>query len=166
MPTRTDLEGYAGETASALIQLGAIVLAGGHDPRVASAAGHAGVAYAMTGLMRALPIHAARGQCYLPADIGAAHGLDRQTLQRGQATPELLMALADLRAIARDHLARAMPDIAALPAALRPAFLPVALVGPALDRMDRPGYDPFSGRIDLSPLRRQWIIWRAAHRWR
>ena len=80
MPTQTDLEGYAGETSSALIQLAAIVLAGGHDPRVASAAGHAGVAYAMTGLMRALPIHAARGQCYLPADIGAAHGFDRQTL--------------------------------------------------------------------------------------
>ncbi len=165
MPTQTDLEGYSGETASALIQLAAIVLAGGHDPRVASAAGHAGVAYAMTGLMRALPVHAARGQCYLPADIGAAHGFDREMLVRGQATPELLMTLADLRRIARDHLATATPQIAALPASLKPAFLPVALVGPSLDRMDRPGYDPFSGRIDLSPLKRQWLIWRAARRW-
>ena len=58
-----------------------------------------------------------------------------------------------------------MPEIAALPSTLKPAFLPVALVGPALDRMDRPGYDPFSGRIELSPLRRQWTIWRAARRW-
>ena len=165
MPTVGDLEGYAGETSSALIQLGAIVLAGGHDPRVATAAGHAGVAYAITGLMRALPIHAARGQCYLPADIGAAHGFDRQTLMRGQPTVELLTTLADLRGIAREHLATAMPEIAALPVSLKPAFLPAALVGPALDRMDRPGYDPFSGRNDLSPWRRQWIIWRAAHRW-
>jgi 15-cis-phytoene synthase len=165
MPTQRDLEGYAGETSSALIQLAAIVLAGGHDPRVAAAAGHAGVAYAMTGLMRSLPVHSARGQCYLPADIGAAHGFDRATLARGQATPELLMMLADLRRVARDHLAGAMPEIAAAPAALKPAFLPIALVGPALDRMDRPSYDPFSGRVDLSPLRRQWILWRAAHRW-
>jgi 15-cis-phytoene synthase len=165
MPTQTDLEGYAGETSSALIQLGAIVLAGGRDPRVASAAGHAGVAYAMTGLMRALAIHAARGQCYLPADVGAAHGFDRETLARGQATPELMTVLADLRAIARDHLGRAMPEITALPESLKPVFLPVALVAPALDRMDRPGYDPFSGRIDLTPLRRQWIIWRASRRW-
>ncbi len=165
MPTRRDLEGYAGETASALIQLAAIVLAGGHDPRVASAAGHAGVAYAVTGLMRALPIHAARGQCYLPADIGAAHGFDRDTLARGKATPELLAVLAELRRIARDHLATAMPEIAALPPGLKPAFLPAALVGPVLDRMDRPDYDPFSGRVELSPLRRQWLLWRAARRW-
>ncbi len=166
MPSQHDLEGYAGETSSALIQLGAIVLSAGHDPRVAAAAGHAGVAYAMTGLMRALPIHAARGQCYLPADIGAAHGFDREMLARGTATPELMATLAELRQIARDHLGRAMPEIAALPAALKPAFLPVALVAPVLDRMERPGYDPFSGRIDLTPLRRQWIIWRAARRWR
>ena len=33
MPTLNDLEGYAGETASALIQLAAIILAGGHGPR-------------------------------------------------------------------------------------------------------------------------------------
>ena len=165
MPTQRDLEGYTGETSSALIQLAAIVLAGGHDPRLASAAGHAGVAYAMTGLMRALPIHAARGQCYLPADIAATHGFDRQTLSRGQATPELLRTLADLRQIARDHLGTAMPEITALPSTLKPAFLPVALVGPTLERMDRPGYDPFSGRSALSPLRRQWTIWRAARRW-
>jgi phytoene synthase len=148
-----------------LIQLAAIILAGGHDPRVATAAGHAGVAYATTGLMRALPIHAARGQCYLPADIGAAHGFDRKMLERRQATPELLATLADLRQMAREHLAEVMLQIAALPAALKPAFLPIAVVGPALDRMDRPGYDPFSARVDLTPLRRQWIIWRAARRW-
>ncbi len=165
MPSQRDLEGYAGETTSALIQLAAIVLAGGHDPRVATAAGHAGVAYAMTGLMRALPIHAARGQCYLPADIAAAHGFDRKALAKGQATPELLSMLADLRRVARNHLALAMPEIANLPQTLKPAFLPVALVGPLLDRMDRPDYDPFSGRVDLTPLRRQWIIWRAARRW-
>ncbi len=165
MPTRNDLEGYAGETSSALIQLAAIVLAGGHDPRVAGPAGHAGVAYAMTGLMRALPIHAARGQCYLPADIGAAHGFDRRTLGQARATPELKATLAALRQIARAHLDRAMPEIVGLPAALKPAFLPIALVGPLLDRMDRPDYDPFSGRIDLTPLRRQWILWRAARRW-
>ncbi len=165
MPTQRDLEGYAGETSAALMQLAAIVLAGGHDPRVAVAAGHAGVAYAMTGLMRALPIHAARGQCYLPTDIGAAHGFEREMLARGEASPELMATLAELRRIARDHLATAMPEIVALPAALKPAFLPVALVAPVLDRMDRPGYDPFSGRSDLSPLRRQWVLWRTARRW-
>ncbi len=165
MPTMVDLEGYAGETSSALIQLAAIVLADGDDPRVATAAGHGGVAYAMTGLMRAFPIHAARGQCYLPADIAAAHGLDRAVLTGGKATPELLSTLAELRAISRDHLARAMSEIATMPAAVKPALLPLALVAPALDRMDRPGYDPFAGHAELPLWRRQWILWRAARRW-
>jgi len=40
-----------------------------------------------------------------------------------------------------------------------PAFLPVALVRPALDRLAR--CDPFAS-AELSPWRRQWLIWRAA----
>lgn len=163
MPTLNDLEGYAGETSSALIQLGAIVLAGGRDPQVAGAAGHAGVAYALAGLMRAFPIHAARGQCYLPAELAAKHGFDRATLTDGSTTPALLATLADLRAVARRHLAIALEEIAGVAAALKPAFLPLALVGPVLDRMDRPGYDPFAAP-DLPLWRRHWIVWRAAGR--
>ena len=51
MPTLNDLEGYCGETSSSLIRLGAMILADGSDPGAADAAGHAGVAYALTGLL-------------------------------------------------------------------------------------------------------------------
>ncbi|MBN8918498.1 MAG: squalene/phytoene synthase family protein, partial [Rhizobiales bacterium] len=67
MPTVGDLEGYAGETASALLQLSALILLPDVG-RSGDLAGHGGVAIAMTGLMRAFPIHAARGQCYIPVD--------------------------------------------------------------------------------------------------
>ncbi len=40
---------------SALIQCGAMILVDGRDPGSADAAGHAGVAQAITGLLRALP---------------------------------------------------------------------------------------------------------------
>jgi len=76
MPSLNDLEGYAGDTSSSLIQLAAIVLAGGQDPGTAEAAGHAGVAYALTGIMRALPIHARRGQLFLPMGMIATRALD------------------------------------------------------------------------------------------
>ena len=42
-----------------------------------------------------------------------------------------------------------------------PALLPVALVQPALDRMERRGYQPFAP-IEMPQWRRQWILWRAA----
>jgi phytoene synthase len=62
MPTTGDLEGYLGETSSALIRLASLVLAGGQDPGGADAAGHAGLAYGITGLLRTLPWHSRRGR--------------------------------------------------------------------------------------------------------
>jgi phytoene/squalene synthetase len=47
--TRVSLEGYAGETASALIQLASLVLSPDEAPQSAEAAGHAGVAQAIAG---------------------------------------------------------------------------------------------------------------------
>ena len=163
MPSLNDLEGYAGDTASSLIQLAAIILADGRDPGTADAAGHAGVAYALTGLMRSLPIHAKRGQLYLPVAMIATRGLDTRTVFAAQATPELATLLADLRTIARQHLAEAERGIADLIPAVKAAFLPLALVRPYLERMDSDDYAPFAG-VEISPWRRQWILWRAARR--
>ncbi|HVY18904.1 MAG TPA: phytoene/squalene synthase family protein [Bauldia sp.] len=164
MPSLNDLEGYAGETSSALFQLAAIVLAGGHDPGTADASGHAGVAYALTGLMRSLPVHARRGQLYLPVSMIATRGLDTRALFAGRSSPELITLLADLRTIARQHLAEAERDIADLTLPVKTAFLPLALVRAYLDRMDRPEYDPFEAPAELPPWRRQWILWRSARR--
>jgi len=47
----------------------------------------------------------------------------------------------------------------ALPRAALPAFLPVALVRPSLDRAERG--DAFAP-AEISPWRRQWLLWRAA----
>ncbi|MFD0937094.1 phytoene/squalene synthase family protein, partial [Methylobacterium trifolii] len=49
MPRLNDLEGYCGETASALFRLASLVLGDGSEPGGAAAAGHAGVAYGITG---------------------------------------------------------------------------------------------------------------------
>ncbi|BCP53183.1 phytoene synthase [Kaistia sp. 32K] len=164
MPTLTDLEGYAGETASALIQLGALVLAGGQDPRTAEAAGHAGVAQALTGLMRALPYHARRQQLFLPADLMARHGVEAADIFVGKTTPALLRLLSELRATARRHLAAGRAALAGIDRVALPAFLPVALVEPTLSLMDRSDYAPFKTVIDPPQWKRQWWLWRAARK--
>src|ERR1700754_2124493 len=69
MPSRGDLEGYCGETAAAMIQLSAIILDPATAPGHAELAGRAGCAQAITGLVRLVPLHRARGQCYIPKDI-------------------------------------------------------------------------------------------------
>lgn len=163
MPDRAAFEGYAGNTASSLFQLAAIVLAGGRDPGSAAAAGHAGIAWALTGLMRALPVHATRRQLFLPSDVLAGHGLSTEDIFAGRTSPALMAALAELRALAREHLAKSR---AAEPETVAAAFLPLALVEPYLRRMERPGYAPFAGPIDLPQWRKQWFLWRAALRHR
>ncbi len=162
MPSLADLEGYAEETSSALIRLAAIVLGQGRDPGGATAAGHAGVAYALAGLMRAFPWHAARGQVYLPADLLARNGVTREDIVRGRGGPGVTYSLKELRALARIHLGKLNDLRATVPAAILPAFLPVALVEPYLSQMERRGYDPYRTIVTLSPLRRQWLLWRAA----
>jgi phytoene synthase len=160
LPTLNDLEGYCGETSSSLIRLGAMVLADGADPGAADAAGHAGVAYAVAGLLRAFPWHARRGQVYIPADMLARHGVVRDDIVSGRGGPGLIAALSDLRAVARRHLEQARRLRATVPAAARPAFRPLALVEPSLRLMERRGYDPFDAVIELAPWRRIWALWR------
>jgi 15-cis-phytoene synthase len=161
MPTLTVLDAYAGKTSSAMIGLACRLL----DPQadVAAVCAHAGRAYALAGLMRAFPLHAARGQLYLPLELLARHGAGPEDVFAGRATPALIAALADLRGIARSHFAAYRHASAALPPAVAPALLPLALVPAYLARLERLGGRPF--RVaDVPQWRRQWIMWRAARR--
>lgn len=161
--TLNDLEGYCGETSSALFRLAGIVLAGGRDPGGADAAGHGGVAWAMTGLMRAFPWTTRRGQLYLPpVDVLAEHGLSREDVVSGAGGPALDAALRVMRARARHHLREAEAALAAADPAIWPAFLPLAVVPLYLDAMDRRAYAPYETIVDAALWRRLWRLWRRA----
>jgi len=161
MPNLEALELYAAKTSSSLIELAARILLDGRDPATGELGRHAGIAYAIAGLLRAFPIHAARHQLYIPLDLMTRHRAQIEDVVAGRATVELRAALAELRLRARQHLTAAHELLGKMPESIAPAFLPVALVRPALARMERRSYRPFrlSG---LPQWRRQWILWRAA----
>lgn len=166
MPSVSDLEGYCGETSSVLFRLASLVLADGREPGGADAAGHGGVAFAIAGLLRALPWHLQRGQIFVPADIMARHGLDRDGTLAGTGDDEALdRALADMRALARDHLSKAQARISDLSPDARAAVLPLAIVPAYLARMESRGYSPRRTLVDLPQWRRLWTLWRASRRW-
>lgn len=164
MPTLHDLEGYAAETASALIRLACLILAEGSDPGAADAAGHAGLAYAFTGLLRAFPWHAARGQLYLPVEFLARHGATRDDVVMGRGGPGVRRALSDLRDETRAHLAASRALKGTITPVIAPAFLPVALVDAYLKRMERKDYDPLHTIVSVPQWQRQWVLWRASRR--
>jgi phytoene synthase len=162
MPSRTDLEGYCGETASAMIQLSALVLDKGAATGVSELAGHGGCAQAIAGLMRLLPLHRSRGQCYIPADVLSASGATVETIIEGKDGAAMGRVVSAMTALARDHLASFQRHAKSLPQSLRAAFLPVALVAAYLDAIDRKGARAAHQIADIPAWKRHWLLFRAA----
>jgi phytoene synthase len=159
--TIEELESYAAKTSSVLIELAARILSNGSDPGIGPLARHAGIAYAVAGLQRAFPLHAARGQLYIPVELLDQHRARPEDVFAGNTSPALRAALADMRHLARRHLNAAHELLAATPSALLAGLLPVALVRPTLKKLDRRRNNPFRP-MEIPQWRRQWIIWRAA----
>jgi phytoene synthase len=160
MGTLDDLENYAGKTQGALFAMAAEVL--GRPGTVGAAlTRHTGIAYSIASILRALPAHAARRQLYLPLELLERHGVNREDIFAAHGETPLRTALAELRAHARRHLTAARAELDVAAPEILPALLPAAIVGPALRRMERRGYEPFE--VDQMPgWRRQWWLWRAA----
>jgi phytoene synthase len=163
MARLADLEAYARKTSSALFALAAQILGGeglgGEGEGTPVVADAAGIALTIAGVLRAFPLHASRRQLYVPLELLERHGVEPQDIFAGRSSSNLRAAFAELQDIARSYLRAAHDQISSLPRAAQPAFLPVALVRPLLDRLAR--RDPFVS-VELSPWRRQWLIWRAA----
>lgn len=164
MPTRTDLEGYCGETAGAIIQLAAMMLDTREAPDFAALAGHAGCAQAIAGLLRLLPLHRARGQCFVPRDILAAAGTTPEEFVAGRNDASAGRAVSAMAALASEHFAAFHAQAHSLPASLRPAFLPVALVPGYLRAISRAGKGAFAGVADMPVWKRHWALFRTASR--
>ncbi|HWK66583.1 MAG TPA: phytoene/squalene synthase family protein [Rhizobiaceae bacterium] len=164
MPSRVDLEGYCGETASAIIQLAALILDRHSAPDQAELAGHAGCAQAIAGLLRLLAIHRARGQCYVPRDILSAAGTSPEEFISGGSPAAARRAIEAMIALANHHLGAFREGARRLPADLRPAFLPVALVPAYLDKLAGDPDRALRIPADISEVRRHWIMFRTAGR--
>ncbi len=163
MESRAALEGYAGETASALIQLASLILDPGNAARSAEAAGHAGVAQTVAGTLLMLPIHRRRGQVYLPADLLAATGLTPEALLAGSDKAAAARAIEAFAGLGREHLAKARAA-GGVSLGNRPAFLPVALVPHILRAAEKAGADALDHSLQPAQWRRQWWMWRALRR--
>ncbi|MFS8121043.1 phytoene/squalene synthase family protein [Rhizobium sp. BR 250] len=157
---RNALEGYAGETASALIQLASLVLSAEDAAASAEAAGHAGVAQAMAGMLLLMPLHRRRGQVYIPADMLSAAGLDRETFLEGEDRQRIGIAIEIFATHALDHIEKARR--AKIAKTVFAAYLPVALSGPVIAAVRKAGAGVFDGDLQLSQLRRQWLLAKAS----
>ncbi|MBQ0999552.1 phytoene/squalene synthase family protein [Streptomyces sp. RK62] len=159
-PTYADLRAYMHGSA-AVIGLQMLPVLGTVVPRE-EAAPHAadlGVAFQLTNFLRDVGEDLDRGRVYLPADLLAAHGVDRPLLEwsrrTGRRDPRIRAAFAAAEALTREVYRVAEPGIAMLEPRVRPCIRTAfTLYGGILDAIAEQDHDVLHRRAVVSVGRR------------
>lgn len=141
---------YAQATGGGLQRLIAQAL-GAHDEASQEAAAAVGTAWALIGLLRALPFLARRNRWALPDDLLAQAGLSRADLARRQPPDAVAEPVVAVCALARERLAAARARRCQIAPAARPALLLAALADSHLARLRKSGHRPFDPRVQAGP---------------
>ena len=152
---------FAEESEGARLRLASRIAAGGQDLDPADAHAPAGMALALTRLLKDLPFKAGSAPTLIPADVAGRHGVSVADFDARRVSSGVVAACAELRGLARDELGQAERRLKSSSPTILPAFIPLAPWRLDLDRLDR-NTTPFEPTREVSPLRRQWAIWRWA----
>lgn len=154
------LEAYAEGSAASLFTLALGVLDTPTERGPASeAVRHLGIAWALTGLGRAVPFHARQRRSYLPADLTREAGLEEAELFALRASPALARVVEALAETAGQHLAAARGLRREFPRTAMSLFLFASLAADHLSRLRRAGFDPFDLEVQAE---RPGAVWRLA----
>lgn len=161
-----ELEAYVAGTSSTLVQM-SLDLMGEDAPAARAAAYHVGLAWGLTGLLRAVPFHASQRRRYLPADMLGAAGISDNDLAEGRAGPSLSDVARSLAERATSHLAAARKLRPQIAGPARRALLPATLADLYLKRLARVGFDVFAPalqhKIGSRALRLALAAWRRGY---
>ncbi|MFI8193754.1 phytoene/squalene synthase family protein [Streptomyces sp. NPDC085946] len=159
-PSYADLRRYMHGSAAViglqmLPVLGTVVPREEAEPHAAAL----GVAFQLTNFLRDVGEDLDRGRVYLPADLLAAHGADRELLRwcrdTGRHDPRVTAALRAFEALTRGVYREAAPGIAMLDPVARPCIRTAfVLYGGILDAVARTGYAVLHRRAVVSRARR------------
>jgi len=160
-PTLAALEEYCEASSGYLVELAAEVL-GFRGKTPSLIAREVGIAYALTGLLRAMPYHAGAGRSYLPEEFA----IDPADYRKRRMTPELRAAVAALAGAAQRHLAAGYAHCRAIPRPALAAFLPGTIAERYLRRLKRAEGDPFAPALRAPDPLQSWRLLAASLRGR
>lgn len=152
------LLGYAEATSAPLMRLAMQALGQPVAPPLAETIRLAGTAYALTGILRAVPFHAAQQRVLLPESLLVAGGIASEEVYR---KPLGAAAFAAMREVGHEAAKRiAMARRRPAPRAALPALLPLRLAALHLSRLEKAGFDPADRRLTISQPRKQIaLLW-------
>ncbi len=156
------LEAYAEGTSGSLVLL-ALEALGVGEGRGRDAAISVGIAYALAGLLAAVPFHARMKRVYLPKDVTDSYGLDiERSLFELQPSPALRETAREIAALAGYHLTVARAQRQEIPRNAIPALLPAVLAGRRLELLERLDHNVMDQRLVREDPMQSWrLAWAA-----
>jgi NADH dehydrogenase [ubiquinone] 1 alpha subcomplex assembly factor 6 len=148
---------YAEGSSARLVYL-ALEILGVPDPATRQTGFHVGIAYALAGLLRAMPNLARAGRRFIPTEIAARTGLHDTDYQALRAMPALRAATAELAAAASRHLASARLHRAKIARSALPALLPATIAARSLARLEQAGFNPFDPNLAIPDPLQSWRL--------
>lgn len=157
------LEAYLRATSGGIQKLAVKMLGGGEVARQAGEA--VGLAWGLTGIMRALPYHVAQNRIYIPRAMMEAAGLIDPARPEGEQKAALAEILRALDARARAHIAAARERAGVVEPRTRSVLRLAPLAEGYLKTLAKAGFDPESAAYQRGALGRQWrLAWSALRR--
>ncbi|MGE3334151.1 MAG: phytoene/squalene synthase family protein [Rhodospirillaceae bacterium] len=153
-----DLESYADGTSARLTSL-ALQILGANDEASRAAGRHVGIAWALTGLMRAVLFQAKANRVPLPQDLLTDAALTPHDVQERRNAARLGTVIEQVAQTAHAHLAKARTYAVHIDRRALPALLPATLADSYLHGLQRRKYDVFDPRHALQRPAVGCLIW-------
>ncbi|MBX7200632.1 MAG: squalene/phytoene synthase family protein [Rhodospirillaceae bacterium] len=153
-----DLETYAAGTSASLAWL-VLETLGVRDEASRAAGRHVGIAWALTGLLRAVLYHARVNRFLLPADLMAKAALTTHDVKERKNAERIAGVVAEIASVAKAHLAKARALRAGVDRRALPALLPAVLADGYLAALSRHKFDVFDPRHGLQRPAVARLIW-------
>jgi phytoene synthase len=144
---------YAEATSAAVFEA-ALEILGATGEETQESARDIGIAWALVGLVRAVPFHARSRRIYLPADLNHRAGLNVFEMFDNGPVNGLVEVVEQLLARAKAHLQCARGRRHVVSRSALPVLLPATLADFYLDRLRRAGCNPFDPRVQAPSARR------------
>ncbi|WP_430398594.1 phytoene/squalene synthase family protein [Ferrovibrio sp.] len=154
-----ELLDYARATTAPLQRLACQALGVVPDASLCETLDYAGQAYALTGILRAVPFHAAQGRVLLPSQMLGGQGLSWESILRQELDQRSFAVMREIGLEARRLLvmARRRP----VPRAALPALLPLTIAALHLKQMERAGFNPAALSEPSQPRKQFALLWAA-----
>ena len=155
MKTTDALIGYVRDTSSSLMQAGVAMVSSDENAVRAKVIDQAGIAWGLTGLLRALPIHIERNQQFIPSEILERHGLTWADFSPQAEKNRIAPVISELVEMARSALNDARSTSGGIERSIAPVLMLASLSAAYLCQIERSDFNPCTSLTDVPVFRKQ-----------